>query len=76
VRQQPTAKAGDIVVAIIDSEATVKRLASGPGYYILRPESTEPKHKPILVDGDFCIAGVVIRVFKKGSELLGRVEEL
>ncbi len=70
VWQQPTAQPGEIVVALIDGEATIKRLFKGPGYYLLRPESTNPKHEPILVDQDFRIQGVVLRVLKKGSELL------
>jgi len=70
VWQQPTAQPGEIIVALIDGEATIKRLVKGPGYYLLRPESTNPKHEPILVDQDFRIQGVVLRVLKKGSELL------
>jgi repressor LexA len=75
VRQRSTARPGDIVVALVDGEATVKRLAAGPGYYVLKPESTDPTHKPILVDRDFRVAGVVSRVFKKGSELVSLVED-
>jgi repressor LexA len=70
VRQQPTAESGNIVVAWIDGEATLKHFAPGPGYVLLRPESSNPTHQPILVDQDFRILGVVTRVIKKGSELL------
>ena len=75
VRQRSTAQPGDIVVALVDDEATVKRFAVGPSYYILKPESTDPRHKPILVDRGFRLAGTVSRVFKKGSELLSLVED-
>lgn len=75
VRQRSTAQPKDIVVAMIDDEATVKRFIGGDGYYILRPESSDPKHKPILVERGFRVAGVVSRVFKKGSELLSLVAE-
>lgn len=69
VRQQPVAEPGEIVVALIDGEATTKRLQRGSNYFVLRPESTNPAHKPIMVDGDFRIAGVVCHVFKSGANL-------
>lgn len=70
VRQQPTAEAGSIVVALIDGEATIKSFAPGPGYVLLKPKSSNPTHQPILVDQDFRIMGVVTKVIKKGSALL------
>lgn len=70
VEQQPIANSGDIIVALIDGEATIKRLGEGVGYYLLKPESSNPMHKPILVTQEFRVAGVVRRVFKKGSTLL------
>jgi len=75
VRQQPTAQTGDVVVALIDGEATIKRLAKAPGYWILKPESTNQVHHPIILKRDFGIQGVVCRVLKKGSELIGLLEE-
>jgi SOS-response transcriptional repressor LexA len=47
----------------------------GPGYYVLKPESSNPKHRPIIVAQDFSVQGVVCRVFKKGGELLQTVEK-
>jgi repressor LexA len=70
VRQQATAEEGDVVVALIDGGATIKRFKRGPGYYLLKPESSNPVHKPILVSQDFQILGVVKRVIKRGSELI------
>lgn len=70
VRQQATASAGDIVVALVDGEATVKRLVQGRGYWLLKPESSNPKHQPIVVDKDFRIQGLVCGVLKNGSEIL------
>ncbi len=70
VRQQADADPGDIVVALIDGEATIKRLVRGPDYFMLKPESSSSRHQPILVQEDFEIQGVVTRVIKKGSELL------
>jgi len=70
VRQQPVAQSGEIVVALIDGEGTVKRLERGPGYYFLKPESTNRNHKPIIVRDDFMVAGVVCKILKKGSKFL------
>ncbi|MGH7847745.1 MAG: transcriptional repressor LexA [Candidatus Binatia bacterium] len=75
VRQQQRADPGNIVVVLVDGEATIKRLVKGPDYYVLQPESTNPKHRPIIVAQDFRVQGIVCRVFKKGAELLHRVEE-
>ncbi|MBI4489356.1 MAG: repressor LexA [Deltaproteobacteria bacterium] len=75
VRQQERADPGKIVVALVDGEATIKKLVKGLGYYVLRPESTNPKHRPIIVAQDFRVQGIVCRVFKKGAELLQGVEE-
>jgi len=71
VRQTSGAREGDIVVAVADGEATVKRLSRGSGYCILKPESSDPEYRPILVDRDFTIQGVVKRVFKRGAKLFG-----
>lgn len=75
VRQQAVAQPNDIVVALIDGEATVKRLVNRPGYCILKPESKDQKYQPIpiLVDNDFRIMGVVTRVLKKGSHLMREI---
>lgn len=70
VRQRPTAQSGEIVVALIDGEATVKRLVTAPGYCVLKPQSSDPVHKPIVVSDDFRVLGTVTRVLKKGSDLL------
>src|SRR5262245_32202606 len=75
VRQQERAHPGQVVVALVDGEATIKKLVKGPGYYVLQPESTNPKHRPIIVAQDFRVQGIVCRVFKKGGELLQSVEE-
>lgn len=75
VRQQERADPGTIVVALVDGEATIKKLVKGPGYYVLQPESTDQKHRPIIVAQDFRVQGIVSRVFKKGGELIGAAEE-
>jgi len=75
VRQQQVARSNDIVIALIDGEATVKRFVEAEGYGVLKPESTEAKHEPILVDDEFRVLGVVTRVLKKGSKMLRNVFE-
>jgi SOS regulatory protein LexA len=75
VRQQERAEPGKIVVALVDGEATIKKLVKGPGYYVLQPESTNAKHRPIIVAQEFWVQGIVCRVFKKGGELLQWMEQ-
>jgi repressor LexA len=69
VRQQPTARDGDRVVALIDDEATIKEIHFQSQSVLLRPKSTNKSHKPILVTNDFQIQGLVIgtiRNWEKG----------
>lgn len=70
VRQQATANDGDIVVALIDGEATIKHFARASGYFVLKPDSTSGEHRPIVVDRDFHIQGTVVRVLKRGSVII------
>ena len=62
VREQPVAENGDIVVALLEDEATVKRLSIRDEKIELRPEN--PKHRPIPVgpDDGLRILGKVIAV--------------
>lgn len=60
IRQQATAQPGQFVVALIDDEATVKRLRVTPHAVVLEPVSTNPKHQPIILGRDFTIQGVVV----------------
>ncbi|MBE6994099.1 MAG: transcriptional repressor LexA [Ruminococcaceae bacterium] len=61
VRRQQTADPGQIVVALIGDEATVKRLRLEGGHVWLMPEN--PDYDPI--DGDECtILGVVVAVYR------------
>lgn len=61
VRQQMTANNGDTVVALIDDEATIKRLRSHKDYITLEPNSTNADHCAIVLERDFRIQGVVVR---------------
>jgi repressor LexA len=69
VHQRP-AEAGDIVVALIDGEATLKRLTRGPGYAVLKPESRNAKHQPIVAGENLIVQGVVKRVLKRGTSVI------
>lgn len=60
VRQQPIAVDGDRVVALIDDEATIKEYRRHDDRVILSPRSNDAQHKPIILEGDFLIQGVVI----------------
>ena len=61
VRVQPTAQSGEIVVALIGEEATVKRLSFKGGVWLL-PEN--PDYKPI--DGKECrILGKVVGLYRE-----------
>jgi repressor LexA len=62
VRQQPLADHRDIVVALLNDEATVKRLHYRQGQVSLLPEN--PRFKPIPVgpDDDLRIVGKVVAV--------------
>ncbi len=60
VRRQRAASPGDIVVAVMGEDATVKRLATLEGTPILRPENAA--YQPI--QGEFEIAGRVIGLMR------------
>lgn len=58
VRKTPTARNGEIVVALVnDEEATVKRYYKENGHYRLQPENDD--YEPIIVD-QMQILGIVI----------------
>lgn len=65
VRPQKDASSGEIVVALIDGEATVKTFFMDGGDVILRPEN--PSMRPLRVSAgtDFSIAGKVISVIRR-----------
>jgi len=60
VRQQQTADGGDVVVALIDDEATIKELRISRNAAALVPRSSNRNHKPIILNSDFIIQGVVV----------------
>lgn len=50
-------KNGEIVTAIIDGMAVLKRYEKKDGLVILYPQSRNPQHKPIIVNQSFRIIG-------------------
>jgi len=63
VEKRATANVGEIVVAILDNEFTLKRLSREKGRVVLRPEN---KAYPVIrPKGDFEIFGVVVGLFRK-----------
>ena len=61
VRKQPTAYNGEIVVAMIEDEATVKRYYRENGAFRLQPEN--PTMKPIIVP-EVTILGKVVSLYR------------
>jgi repressor LexA len=66
VSPQPSAKNGDIVVALLDDEATVKTYGSRKGKIILRAQN--PEYEDIVLDkssGDVRILGKVVGLMRR-----------
>ena len=63
VRQQSTAQNGDLVVALIDDDSTIKEFTRENMMIILKPRSTNPIHTPIILTQNFQIQGVVVQSF-------------
>lgn len=63
VRRQSSASLGDIIVALVEDEATVKTLANIDGKIVLKPEN--PAFNPIPFDRAECqVLGKVCGVFR------------
>ena len=61
VHRTPVANNGDIVVAIVDDSATVKRFHKENGHYRLQPENDD--YEPIIVD-EVVLLGTVITLIR------------
>ncbi len=53
IRQQTAAQNGDIVVALIDEEATVKEFHAAGETVVLKSRSSNKQHQPIVLTKDF-----------------------
>jgi repressor LexA len=70
VHSTPTAKNGDIVVARIEEEVTVKRLKRTKQKHLLQLLPENEDYQPIAVDlrtQDFTIEGLAVGVLRRGS---------
>ena len=63
VEKTPSAKRGDIVVAIVDSQFTLKRLDLDRGRFVLKPENTG--YPVIRPEGALEIFGVMVGLVRK-----------
>ena len=61
VRKQNTAYNGDIVIAMVENEATVKRFYKEKGVFRLQPEN--PKMEPIIVP-EVTVLGKVVSLYR------------
>lgn len=60
VKQQNAAENGQNVVALIDDDATLKEYQHKGNVVALIPRSSNPKHKPIILEREFQIQGIII----------------
>ena len=60
VKQQIVAENGEHIVALIDGDATLKEFQHKGNVVALVPRSSNTKHKPIILEKDFQIQGVII----------------
>ncbi len=60
---------GDKVIALIGDDATLKEFHKTKDSVILRPRSSNPRHKEIILgeDDEIKIQGVMVRVLKEGD---------
>ena len=70
VHSTSTASNGDIVVARIEDEVTVKRFRRGSSKYIVELVAENPDYQPIIVDlreQAFAIEGLSVGVLRRGA---------
>lgn len=62
LRQTPTARNGQIVAAMLDGEATLKRFYKEDGHFRLQPENASME--PFIVD-EVVILGVLVALYRR-----------
>ncbi len=62
IKQQQVAENKDLVLALVDDDATVKEFINNGDTIVLKPHSTNPKHQPIILTNDFRIQGIVEKI--------------
>ncbi len=68
VKQQSSADNGDIVVALIDDEATIKELRINDDNVLLLPRSSNKTHTPIILSRNFIVQGIVVSTISMISD--------
>ena len=68
IRKQQMAENGDIIVALVDNEVTIKEYSATRHAVVLKPRSTNKEHKPIVAVNDFQVQGVVVTVIPNLEE--------
>jgi repressor LexA len=68
VKQQDVAHTGELVVALVDDEVTIKELRLSNSASALLPRSSNPSHKPILAAREMRVQGVVIASISDASD--------
>ena len=75
VQRKPDPSEGDIVVARLDDAITLKRFhRRDEGTIELQPQSTNPEHKPIVIDEytyNWEIVGIVVGAMTTGAPANG-----
>ena len=65
IREQHVASDNEIVVALVDDEATIKRFRRIDDYIALIPDSTDESFKTMIVHENLLIQGIFVRAFPK-----------
>ena len=65
IRRQSTADDGERVAALINDDATIKHFYRENDAVVLKPNSKNTDHKPIILSEDFQIQGVVVATLPK-----------
>lgn len=65
VRRQPTAENGEIVVAMVEEEATVKRFYKEKGHFRLQPENDDMAPIIIPQEKELTILGKVVTLMRR-----------
>lgn len=58
----------DLIVAIVDGFAVIKKLERANNAIILRPVSSDPQYKPIILNKNFRIFGKVIDIIRRAPQ--------
>ncbi len=74
VRKTQEAKNGDIVVALVNGESTLKRLMISHGKMSLHPENRELEDIPIKEEDEFYIQGIATHIIKKIPSSLDKLK--